>query len=104
MLKSNACLSHKWNLPSACFVILVAGAVVLTPSRATAQNVGALVGGIGGIAGIAALAIIANEVARNQRYRPVRVPRYRTRAPQAAVAQRAQGNPDPFARVTSSKR
>jgi hypothetical protein len=97
----NACLSHKWNLPSACFLMLVAGAVALTPSRATAQNLGAV---INGIAGIAALAIIANEVARNQRHRPVRVPRYRTRAPQAAVAQRAQGNPDPFAHVTSSKR
>ena len=85
MLKSNACLPHNWNLQSVCYLMLIGGAVVLTPSQAAARNTGAI---FGGIAAIAAAAIIANQVARTQGNRSGRVVRYRKRAPHAAVAQR----------------
>ena len=99
MRTSNAWFAHGWNLPSVCFLTIIVGAVVLTPSQASARY-GAI---IGGIAGIAAAAIIANEIARTQRYTPVRVVKYRNRAPKAAVAQKEAATSDPFARVTASK-
>ena len=99
MLRSKACLAHKWNLPSVCFLAIIVGAVVLTPSQASARY-GAI---IGGIAGIAAAAIIANEIARTQGNRSGQVVRYRKRAPQAAVAQRRQAISDPVGHVPASK-
>jgi hypothetical protein len=100
MLRSNACLPHNWNLRSVCYLMLIGGAVVLTPSQAAARNTGAI---IGGIAAIVATAIIANQVARPHGNRSGRVVRYRKRAPQAghasgrhpktSVAQRGQWQP-----------
>jgi hypothetical protein len=97
MLRSKGYLAHKWTLPSGCFLALLMGAVVLTPSRAVARDAGAI---IGGIMGIAALAIIANGIATTQGNRSG----YRKRAPQAAVAQKRQAISDPVGSLPSIKR
>jgi hypothetical protein len=90
MLRFNACVPRNWNLLSVCFLTLVAGAVVLTPSQAVARNAGAI---IGGIAGIAAAAIIANEIARTQKNRSTGpVVKYRNRATPAPVAHLSLGS------------
>jgi hypothetical protein len=101
MRTSNGWFARDWNLPSVCFLTIIMSAVVLTPSRASARDTGAI---IGGIAGIAAAAIIANGIARTQRT-TVRVVKYRSRSPKAAVAQRepASSTSDPFAHVTATK-